>query len=109
MRNRPLDRPRHEEAVVRTSFIGEDMQRHASEFSRGSKVLLAGFLGTMRGASPLPFGLMSAVSPLIYGIVRDRTGSYDSALTVAAGLFILGALLLLCLGRYPANFEREND
>ena len=65
--------------------------------------------GRIYGLLYLPFGLMSAVSPLIYGIVRDRTGTYDPALTIAAGLFILGALLLLGLGRYPDNFERRND
>ena len=65
--------------------------------------------GRIYGLLYLPFGLMSAVSPLIYGIVRDRTGTYDPALTIAVGLFILGALLLLGLGRYPDNFERRND
>ena len=35
------------------------------------------------------------------GRVRDTTGSYDGMLFVAAGLFIVGATLLLGLGRYP--------
>jgi MFS transporter, OFA family, oxalate/formate antiporter len=49
----------------------------------------------------MPFGLMSAVSPLIYGIVRDKAGSYDPVLSVAAVVFVIGAALLLLLGRYP--------
>ncbi len=57
--------------------------------------------GRIYGMLYMPFGLFSAISPLIYGIVRDRTGSYDAMLTVAAGLFVTGGALLLSLGRYP--------
>jgi OFA family oxalate/formate antiporter-like MFS transporter len=59
------------------------------------------YFGRIYGMLYLPFGLMSAISPVVYGMVRDRTGSYDPILTVAAGMFVLGALLLLLLGRYP--------
>lgn len=61
--------------------------------------------GGIYGMLYLPFGLMSAFSPVIYGLVRDRSGSYDPILTVAAGMFILGAMLLLLLGRYPDEQE----
>jgi len=33
--------------------------------------------------------------------VRDATGSYDAMLAVAIGLFAVGAVLPLTLGRYP--------
>lgn len=59
------------------------------------------YFGRIYGMLYLPFGLMSAISPVVYGMVRDRTGSYDPILTVAAGMFVVGALLLLLLGRYP--------
>jgi MFS transporter, OFA family, oxalate/formate antiporter len=59
--------------------------------------------GRIYGMLYMPFGLFSAISPLIYGIVRDRTGSYDAMLTVAAMLFIAGGALLLTMGRYPGN------
>ena len=57
--------------------------------------------GRIYGMLYMPFGFFSAVSPLIYGIVRDRAGSYDPMLSVAAVLFIAGGALLLLLGRYP--------
>jgi MFS transporter, OFA family, oxalate/formate antiporter len=63
--------------------------------------------GRIYGMLYMPFGLFSAISPLIYGIVRDRAGSYDPMLSVAAVLFIAGGALLLLLGRYPELSEME--
>jgi MFS transporter, OFA family, oxalate/formate antiporter len=57
--------------------------------------------GRIYGMLYMPFGLMSAVSPLVYGIVRDKAGSYDPVLSVAAVVFVIGGALLLLLGRYP--------
>ncbi len=57
--------------------------------------------GKIYGMLYLPFGLASAVSPAVYGWVRDATGTYDAMLYVAIGLFITGAVMLLGLGRYP--------
>jgi len=57
--------------------------------------------GKIYGMLYLPFGLASAVSPAVYGWVRDSTGSYNAMLYVAIGLFITGAVMLLGLGRYP--------
>jgi MFS family permease len=57
--------------------------------------------GKIYGMLYLPFGLASAVSPAVYGWVRDTTGNYDAMLYVAIGLFIAGAVMLLGLGRYP--------
>lgn len=59
--------------------------------------------GRIYGMLYMPFGLFSATSPLIYGIVRDRTGSYDAMLGTAAVLFIVGGALLLTMGRYPGE------
>ncbi|MEP2551254.1 MAG: MFS transporter, partial [Marinomonas sp.] len=39
--------------------------------------------GKIYGMLYLPFGLFSAISPMIYGGVRDATGSYDSILYIA--------------------------
>lgn len=64
--------------------------------------------GRIYGMLYMPFGLFSAISPLIYGIVHDRTGSYDPILSVAAVVFVAGGGLLLLLGRYPdAQSETE--
>ena len=57
--------------------------------------------GKIYGFLYMPFGIGSAVSPIFYGIVRDRTGSYDTMLMAAAAMFVAGAALLLLLGRYP--------
>ncbi len=57
--------------------------------------------GRIYGMLYMPFGLFSAVSPLIYGLVRDRTGSYDMMLMAASVMFVVGGVLLLLLGRYP--------
>ena len=57
--------------------------------------------GQIYGLLYMGFGLSTAVSATLYGWVRDTTGSYDSILTAAAVMFVLGAVLLLLLGRYP--------
>jgi MFS transporter, OFA family, oxalate/formate antiporter len=57
--------------------------------------------GRIYGMLYMPFGLFSAISPLVYGLVRDRTGSYDMMLTAASAMFVIGGGLLLLLGRYP--------
>lgn len=57
--------------------------------------------GRIYGWLYMAFGLFSAFSPAVYGLVRDRTGSYDGMLLAAMGLFATGAALLLTLGRYP--------
>lgn len=59
--------------------------------------------GKIYGMLYMPFGLGSAISPAVYGIVRDRTGSYDAILLAAIGFFMVGAVLLLTLGRYPES------
>lgn len=57
--------------------------------------------GAIYGTLYMPFGIGSAFSPILYGIVRDRTGSYDAMLTAAVIMFAIGGALLLTLGSYP--------
>lgn len=64
--------------------------------------------GRIYGMLYLPFGVGSAISPIIYGIVRDRTGSYDNMLLTAMVMFAVGGALLLALGRYP-TWGREKE
>jgi MFS transporter, OFA family, oxalate/formate antiporter len=59
--------------------------------------------GKIYGMLYMPFGFMSAISPLIYGTVRKEAGSYDPVLLVAAAVFVIGGALLLGLGKYPAR------
>lgn len=62
--------------------------------------------GQIYGVLYMGFGLATAVSTTLYGWVRDTTGSYDPILAGAAVGFVLGAVLLLLLGRYP-DFSRQ--
>jgi MFS family permease len=57
--------------------------------------------GRIYGFLYMPFGAASAISPAVYGWVRDTTGNYNLALHWATGMFVAGAILLLLLGRYP--------
>lgn len=57
--------------------------------------------GKVYGMLYMPFGIASAISPVLYGRVRDVTGSYDQMLYAAMFLFAAGAVLLITLGRYP--------
>lgn len=62
--------------------------------------------GKIYGMLYMPFGLMSAISPAIYGAVRDAHGNYDPMLWTAGALFVAGGALLLLLGPYP---ERSGE
>jgi MFS transporter, OFA family, oxalate/formate antiporter len=57
--------------------------------------------GKIYGFLYIPFGLGSALSPIIYGKVRDVTGSYDPMLFAAIFMFSIGGAMLLLLGKYP--------
>lgn len=57
--------------------------------------------GRIYGILYMPFGIFSAISPVVYGAVRDATGSYDPVLMASMALFVAGGALLLLLGAYP--------
>ncbi len=57
--------------------------------------------GRIYGVLYMPFGIGSAISPILYGAVRDASGNYDAMLTAATVMFAVGGALLLTLGRYP--------
>lgn len=61
--------------------------------------------GRIYGMLYMPFGVGSAISPILYGAVRDATGRYDAMLMAAMLLFAIGGALLLTLGRYPRIAE----
>ncbi|WP_373489532.1 MFS transporter [Blastomonas sp.] len=58
--------------------------------------------GKIYGMLYMPFGIFSAVSPIIYAAVRDNTGSYDPILYLSMFGYVIGGGLLLFLGRYPS-------
>lgn len=65
--------------------------------------------GKIYGALYMPFAIGSAISPILYGIVRDRTGGYDPMLSAAIVMFAGGGALLLALGRYPTPEELDGE
>lgn len=48
--------------------------------------------------------LGGGLAPAIFGRLHDATGSYDTALTIAAVIFLTTPPLLLLMGRYPKTF-----
>eukprot|EP01035_Chromulina_nebulosa_P002078 gene2077-2796_t len=50
--------------------------------------------GAIYGALYMPFGIGSAISPILYGKVRDLTGGYDAMLGAAVAMFALGGAML---------------
>ncbi len=64
--------------------------------------------GQIYGVQYMAFGLMAALSPTLYGWVRDTSGSYDPMLMAAAVMFVSGALIMLLLGPYP-DFGRVTE
>ncbi|MEY4357347.1 MAG: putative sulfoacetate transporter SauU [Pseudomonadota bacterium] len=86
-------------------------------FSSGAETDLIAYLagryfgmanyGQIYGMLYMAFGMSTAVSATLYGWVRDSTGSYDAMLFAAAIMFVVGALLLLTLGRYPSFDSTE--
>jgi len=65
--------------------------------------------GKIYGMLYMPFGISSAISPVLYGRVRDVTGNYDQMLYASMFLFAAGAVLLITLGRYPSFGTKEQN
>jgi MFS family permease len=63
--------------------------------------------GKLYGLQYSVFGLASGLSPFVFGRIFDVTHSYEIALYSAGVLFVLGAAVLLTLGRYPTFAARE--
>ncbi len=61
--------------------------------------------GRIYGVQYAAFGLASGLAPFAAGKVFDHFGSYNPVLPWIAGFFVLGALLLLTMGRYPTSEE----
>ncbi|NJD30271.1 MAG: MFS transporter [Gammaproteobacteria bacterium] len=57
--------------------------------------------GRIYGLQYSVFGFASGFAPFLFGRVFDRLGTYGPILHLAAALFVIGAVALLTLGRYP--------
>ena len=47
------------------------------------------------------FALGAAVAPGIFGYAYDTFGNYEMVFLISGGLFLLGSVMLLGLGKYP--------
>ena len=65
--------------------------------------------GKIYGLLYMPFGVFSSISAPLYGYTRDVTGNYDLILGWAMGLFAVGGVILLVLGRYPVWDGTEKE
>lgn len=65
--------------------------------------------GRIYGFLYMPFATMTALSPVLYGIVRDTAGSYDPMLAGAALMFVTGGALLLLMGGYDRLKWSHNE
>ena len=112
-------------AITSMIFLGDDfslwlamLAGYLLGFSAGAESDLIAYLagryfgmanyGKIFGMLYLPFALFSAISPLLYSVVRDLTGSYDAILLATIPGFILGGSILLFLGKYP-ELDAEPD
>lgn len=62
--------------------------------------------GTIYGALYVFFSIGAGLAPVTFGRVFDHFGSYGPILTIVACMSIVGGLLMLTLGSYPAAFAR---
>lgn len=59
--------------------------------------------GKVYAALYMPFAIGSAISPFAYGHAFATYGTYTPMLWIAGGLFVVGATVLLGVGRYPEH------
>ncbi|MCH9694555.1 MAG: MFS transporter [Gammaproteobacteria bacterium] len=57
--------------------------------------------GTYYGALYIFFSIGAGLAPVSFGLVYDYFGSYTPILNIVAGMSVLGAALMLTLGKYP--------
>ena len=56
--------------------------------------------------SLVPVSILFIIVPILVGVMRDITGSYDQPLLAVAGFSLCGCLLYLLLGDPPRHFYR---
>jgi nitrate/nitrite transporter NarK len=53
------------------------------------------YAGTAGGMMNTGFGVAGMISPLVFGVLIERTGRYELPLSISAGLLLVGALCSL--------------
>lgn len=59
--------------------------------------------GAIYGMIAMAGALSTAIALVSFGIIHDRTGSYDLGLMIGAVLFCIGALAFVAIGRRPPD------
>ncbi len=65
--------------------------------------------GRIYGRIVIPIIVATAIGAFGVAQSRDHFGSFDPVLPIVGGLFVVGALAMLALGRYPRSFEVHRD
>lgn len=63
--------------------------------------------GKLYGALYVSFSIGAGLAPFAFGKVYDVFGSYNPILLIVAGMSVAGAVMLLFLGPYPAEFAHS--
>jgi ACS family D-galactonate transporter-like MFS transporter len=53
--------------------------------------------GTAGGMMNTGFGVAGMISPVVFGVLIERTGRYDLPLFISAGLLLVGAIAALSI------------
>jgi MFS family permease len=70
------------------------------------------YAGTAGGMMNTGFGVAGMISPLVFGVLVERTGGYDLPLAISAGLLLVGALCSLRIdptGRVDPSIRSLNN
>ncbi len=103
-------------AVDQPAAIGITISALMIGLAAGAELDLMAFLisryfglkhyGQLYGGLFIFFAVGSGSAPALFGLWYDMTGNYEMILYGTAGLFVLGATMLLAMGPYP-KFEEQ--
>jgi cyanate permease len=63
----------------------------------------------MMGKMTISYGIAQIVIPAITGLLAERSGSYSDGLFLAAGIMVVGTLLIFCLRMLEINRTRSGS
>jgi len=64
-------------------------------------------VGSLFGVLTLGWGLVGGIGPLVWGLIRDGSGSYELALPLSAGCYAVALAALLLVHPVPAQPRRR--
>ena len=66
-------------------------------------------VGSLFGVLTLGWGLVGGLGPLVWGLIRDGSGSYSQALPVSAGCYALALVTLLLVRPVPSRPRGKSE